>query len=79
MFKVKPRFKFDCIFRGPYHVTGVTSSCATIVPINTPDGEVINVSLQKLSRCRGEHLDSARPWMGHGKTFYAQAKAAQKE
>jgi len=31
MLKVEPRFKLDCMFRGLYHVTGVTS---TIVPIS---------------------------------------------
>jgi len=67
MLKVEPRFKIDHTFRGPYHVTGVTSTCATIVPINTPDGEVINVSLQRLSRCKGERLSTAQPWMGHGR------------
>ena len=43
MLKVEPRFKLDRTFRGPYRVTGVTSTCATIVPINTPNGEVIIV------------------------------------
>ena len=68
MLKVEPRFKLDRTFRGPYRVTGVTSTCATIVPINSPDGEVINVSLQRLSRCKGEHLGAVSPWMGHGRT-----------
>ena len=67
MLKVEPRFKLDRTYRGPYHVQGVTSTCATIVPINTPDGEVINVSLQRLLRCRGEHLSTVYPWMGHGR------------
>ena len=68
MLKVETRFKLDRMFRGPYRVTGVTSTCATIGPINTPDGEVINVSLQRLSRCKGEHLGTVSPWMGHGRT-----------
>ena len=67
MLKVEPRFKLDRTFGGPYRVTGVTSTCATIVPINTPDGEVINVSLQRLSRCKGEHLSTVSQWMGHGR------------
>ena len=61
MLKVEPRFKLDRTYRGSYHVQGVTSTCATIVPINTPDGEVINVSLQRLLRCRGEHLSTVYP------------------
>ena len=68
MLKEEPRFKLDHTIRGPYRVQGVTPICATIVPLNTPDGEVINVSLQKLSRCSIKHLSGACQWMGHGKT-----------
>jgi len=68
MLKVEPRFKLDHTFRRPYRVIGLTSTFAIIVPINTPDSEVINVALQRLSRCKGEHLGTVQPWMGHGRT-----------
>ena len=31
MLMIEPRFKLDCAFRWPYRVTGVTSTCATMV------------------------------------------------
>jgi len=64
MLKIKPRFKLDCTFRWLYRVIGVTSTCATIVPISTSDGKVINVSLQRLSICKGENLGADHPWVG---------------
>ena len=45
----------------------MTATSARIQPINKPDEEVICVSLQRLSRCTGESLDSVKPWLGHGK------------
>jgi len=60
-------------------VTGVTSTCATIVPINMPDGEMINASLQRLSRCKGEHLSTVKPWMGHGRMHKRRQLRRNKE
>ena len=68
MLKVEPRFKLDRSFRGPYRVYTVTVTCAHIRPVNKPDGELITVSLQRLSRCRSRDIQTAQPWMGHGKT-----------
>jgi len=48
-------------------VIEVTSTCATIIPIHTPDDEVVNISFQRQSRCKGEHLDTAHPLMGNGR------------
>ena len=60
-------------------MTGVTSTCATIVPINMPDGEMINASLQRLSRCKGEHLSTVKPWMGHGRMHKRRQLRRNKE
>ena len=68
MLKVEASFKLDRTFRGPYRVHAVTSTCACIQPINSPDAEKIYVSLQRLSRCHGTMLDNVTPWLGHGKT-----------
>ena len=46
----------------------MTPTCAYIQPINKPGAEVICVSLQRVSRCKGPGLGSVLPWLGHGKT-----------
>ena len=46
MLKVDAKFKLDRSFHGPYRVHNVTSTCACIQPINSPDKEKIFVSLQ---------------------------------
>ena len=68
MLKVDAKFKLDRSYRGPYRVHNVTSTCACIQPINSPDKEKIFVSLQQLSRCDSVGLASAKPWLGHGRT-----------
>ena len=67
MLKVEPTFKLDRTFRGPYRVHNVTSTCAGIQPINSPNEETIFVSLQRLSRCHASMLENIKPWLGHGK------------
>lgn len=68
MLKVQPQFKLDRPFQGPYHVYTITSICAHVRSINKPHDDLITVSLQCLSRCRGEELSAVKPWMGRGKT-----------
>jgi len=68
MLKADPKFKLDHQFRRPYRVQNVTATCAYIQPINQAGSEVICVSLQRVSRCRGSGLDTAKPWLGHCKT-----------
>ena len=67
MLKVEPTFKLDRTFCGPYRVHNVTSTCAGIQPINSPNEETIFVSLQRLSRCHASMLENIKPWLGHGK------------
>ena len=52
MLRVEPRFKLDRTFRGPYRVTGVTPTNVLIRPINDPNGEVLDVSIQRVSKCK---------------------------
>ena len=52
----------------------MTATCAYIQPINIPNSDVICVSLQRLSRCTGQRLKSAQPWLGHGKTRRHQVR-----
>ena len=54
--ELPPKFNLDCTFRSPYRIQGVTSTCTFIVPINTADGEAIVASLQRLLKCRVQHL-----------------------
>ena len=68
MLKVEPRFKLDRLFRGPYRVHRVTSTCAHIRLINQPDAELITVSLQRLSHCKSQDISTVKPWVGHGWT-----------
>ena len=64
MLKVEPRFKLDRSHRGPYRVQGVTPTNVFIRPVNDPNGEILDVSIQRVSKC-SEMLSSAVPWMGH--------------
>ena len=66
MLRVEPKFKLDRAYRGPYRVTGVTPTNVLIRPVNDPNGEVLDVSIQRVSKCR-EQLSSSTPWMGHGR------------
>ena len=66
MLRVELKFKLDRAYRGPYRVTGVTPTNVLIRPINDPNGEVLDVSIQRVSKCR-EQLSSSTPWMGHGR------------
>ena len=67
MLKVEPTFKLDRTFCGLYRVHNVTSTCAGIQPINSPNEETIFVSLQCLSRYHASMLENIKPWLGHGK------------
>ena len=65
MLRVEPKFKLDRIYRGPYRVTGVTPTNVLIRPMNDPNGEILDVSIQRVSMCK-EQLSTSSPWMGHG-------------
>ena len=65
MLRVEPKFKLDKTYRGHYRVTGVTQINVLIRPINDPNGEVLDVSIQRVSKCK-EQLSTSTPWMGHG-------------
>ena len=52
-------------------MTGVTPINVFIRPINDPTGEVLDVSIQRVSKC-SEELSLATPWMGHGSRWCRQ-------
>ena len=66
MLRVEPKFKLDRTYRGPYRVTGVTPTNVLIRPMNDPNGEILDVSIQRVSKCK-EQLSTSTPWMGHGR------------
>ena len=67
MLKVEPTFKLDRTFCEPYTVHNVTSMCAGIQPINSPNEETIFVLLQHLSCYHASMLENIKQWLGHGK------------
>jgi len=64
MLKVEPRFKLDRPYKGPYRVKEVTPTNVFIQQINNPIGEVLDVSIQRVSKC-SKNLETAIPWLGH--------------
>ena len=66
MLKVKPRFRLDRSYKGPYRVVSVTATNVFIHPLNDPEDQ-ITVSLQRVSKC-DNNLANVMPWMGHSKS-----------
>ena len=64
MLKVEPRFKLDHPYKGPYRVKEVTPTNVFIQQINDPGSEVLDVSIQRVSKC-STNLETAAPWLGH--------------
>ena len=64
MLKVEPRFKLDRPYKGPYRVKKVTPTNVFIQQINDPSSEVLDVSIQRVSKC-STNLETAAPWLGH--------------
>jgi len=60
MLKVEPRFKLDRLYKGPYRVKEVTPTNVFIQQINDPNGEVLDISIQRLSKC-SSNLEAATP------------------
>ena len=67
MLKIEPRFRLDRGYKGPFRVNEVTSTNATIQMMNDPKAELIVVSLQHLSLCKGTFSSDTQPWKGHYK------------
>ena len=51
--KVPPKFKLDCTYHGPYRVYEVTGTNVKVKPVSTPDAEPRTISLQQVSKCKG--------------------------
>ena len=78
MLKVEPRFKFDQPYKGPYRikeitpanvfipykVKEVTPTNVFIQQINDPSSDVLDVSIQRVSRC-SNNLETATHWLGN--------------
>ena len=51
--KTQPKFKLDCTFHGPFRVYKVTDTNVKVKPVTTPDAESRTLSLQQVSKCKG--------------------------
>ena len=69
MFRVEPKFKLDRTYRIPYIVTRVTPTNVLIRPMNDSNGEILDVSIQRISKCK-EQLSTSTPWMGNGRGWH---------
>ena len=66
--KVQPKFKLDRTYHGPYRVyEATTSTNVKVKPVTTPDVEAITISLQQVSKCKGNFLAN-QFWYGHSVT-----------
>ena len=54
--KVQPKFKLDRTYHGPYRVYEATGTNMKVKPVSTPDVESITLSLQHVSKCKGNFL-----------------------
>ena len=77
MLKTQARFRLDRSFKGPFVVQSVSPTNAVIKAKDIDDAEEINVSRQRLSRCR-EELNHAAPWIGHGNKLRKRRKINKK-
>ena len=62
--KVEPHFCLDRSFRGPFHIQSLTTTNAVITPVNNCNGQLINISRQRLSRA-SPLVEAGKPWLGH--------------
>lgn len=63
MLKIELRFRLDSGFKGPFCIQSLTTTNAAIKPMNDCNGEVINVSRQRLSKC-SSLMEVWNPWLG---------------
>ena len=62
--KVPPKFKLDRTYHGPYRVYEVTGTNVKVKPVSTPDVEPRTISLQQVSKCKG-NFAANQFWYGH--------------
>ena len=72
------KFKLDRPYHGPFRVYEVTDTNAKIKPVSDPDGELRCVSLQKVSKCKGQIATCPQVWLGHGKTKSRKRRTVRK-
>ena len=66
--KVPPKFKLDRTYHGPYRVYEVTGTNVKVKPVSTPDVEPRTISLQQVSKCKG-NFSANQFWYGHTQHF----------
>ena len=75
--KVQPKFKLDHTYHGPYRVYEATSTNVKVKPVTTPDAEAITISLQQVSKCKGNFLAN-QFWYGHSVTRPRKRRTVKK-
>ena len=75
--KVQPKFKLDRTYHGPYRVYEATSTNVKVKPVTTPDVEAITISLQQVSKCKGNFLAN-QFWYGHSVTRPRKRRTVKK-
>ena len=62
--KVPLKFKLDRTYHGPYRVYEVTGTNVKVKPVSTPDVEPKTISLQQVSKCKG-NFSANQFWYDH--------------
>ena len=75
--KLQPKFKLDRTYHGPYRVYEATSTNVKVKPVTTPDVEAITISLQQISKCKGNFLAN-QFWYGHSVTRPRKRRTVKK-
>ena len=78
MLKVEPRFRLDRVYKGPFQIKSLTSTNAVIVLKSDDNAEEMNVSRQRLSKCRRE-MAEATPWVGHSGRLNKRRQVRRRE
>ena len=65
--KTQPKFKLDRTFHGPFRVYEVTDTNVKVKTVTTPDAESRTLSLQQVSKCKGNFATN-QSWLGHNIT-----------
>jgi len=78
MLKVEPRFRLDRTYKGLFKIKSLTSTNAVIALKDNDNVDAMNVSRQRLSKCRPEMLQ-ATPWVGHSGRLNKRKQVKRKQ
>ena len=76
--KVQPKFKLDRNYHGPYRVYEATDTNVKVKPVSSPDAESRTISLQQVSKCKG-NFSADQFWCGHNITNPRKQRKVRKK